>query len=102
MIAAEFRGARDHRWGCRIPLLAAGLTIALGFDPTVALDAVPGGPPASIGAPAGPGPLRGRAYVVLPFENVTEDATLDWVSGGLALSLGESVRGWGARAMDPD
>lgn len=102
MIAAEIRGARDHRSGRRIPPLAAGLAIALGFSPTVALDAVTGGPPASIVAPAAPGPLRGRAYVVLPFENVTEDATLDWISGGLALSLGESVRGWGARAMDPD
>jgi hypothetical protein len=68
--------------------------------------ALAGAGPASASAPvagmAGPGPLRQRAYVILPFENITEEAPLDWISGGLALALGETLRGWGARAMDPD
>jgi tetratricopeptide (TPR) repeat protein len=55
-------------------------------------------------APAapGPGPLAGRSYLVLPFENVAEEASLGWMSTGLALALGEYLEGSGARVMDDE
>ena len=55
--------------------------------------------------PAADEPLRalaGRTYLVLPFENVVEDATLEWLSTGLALSVGEFLRGFGARVVDEE
>ena len=53
-------------------------------------------------APAAALPLTGRSYLVLPFENVAEDASLEWLSTGLALAIGEYARGWGARVVDED
>lgn len=47
-------------------------------------------------------PLAGRTYLVLPFENVVEDATLDWLSSGLALSIGEALRGFGGRPIEDE
>jgi tetratricopeptide (TPR) repeat protein len=48
----------------------------------------------------------GRTYLILPFENVAEDPSLDWLSTGLALSLGENLVGWGVpsgvRLVDED
>ena len=41
-------------------------------------------------------------YLVLPFENVAEDPNLDWLSTGLALSLGEYLRGVGAEVVDDE
>ena len=44
----------------------------------------------------------GRTYVIMPFENVAEDASLQWLSTGLALSLGESLLGLKARLVDDE
>jgi hypothetical protein len=46
--------------------------------------------------------LAGRTYLVLPFENVVEETSLAWLSTGLALSIGEYLRGFGARVVDVD
>src|SRR5262249_9566640 len=42
-------------------------------------------PAAVLAAPQGPP----RNYLILPFENVAEDRSLDWLSTGLSLSFGE-------------
>ncbi len=47
-------------------------------------------------APAAP------TYLVLPFENIAEDRSLDWLSTGLALTLGEYLRGFAAQAVDDE
>ena len=49
-----------------------------------------------------PADLAERTYLVLPFENVVEDASLDWLSTGLAMALGEYLQGFGARVMDDE
>ena len=47
------------------------------------------------GAPA-------HAYLIMPFENTAEDPALDWLSAGLAHSLGEYLLGFGQQVMDPE
>ena len=46
------------------------------------------------------GPLH--QYIVLPFENTSEDPSLDWLSSGLAHTLGEYLLGFGQRVMDDE
>ncbi len=41
-------------------------------------------------------------YLILPFENLSEEPSLDWLSTGLALALGEYLRGAGARVIDDE
>ena len=41
-------------------------------------------------------------YLILPFENVAEEPSLDWLSTGLALALGEYLRGAGGRVIDDE
>jgi tetratricopeptide (TPR) repeat protein len=41
-------------------------------------------------------------YLVLPFENIAEERSLDWLSTGLALTLGEYLRGFGAQVVDDE
>jgi Tfp pilus assembly protein PilF/TolB-like protein len=72
------------------PATAATLAVALALAPSGA--AAEERPPA----------LAGRTYLVLPFENVVEETSLDWMSTGLALSVGEYLRGFGARVVDVD
>jgi len=43
-----------------------------------------------------------HAYLIMPFENTAEDRSLDWVSTGLAHSLGEYYLGFGQQVMDPE
>ncbi len=76
-----------------VVLTATATTIAVPVAPVV---------PAEPATHADPEALSGRVYAVLPFENIAEDASLTWLSSGLALAIGESARGWGARVMDPD
>ncbi len=47
-------------------------------------------------------PSEQHTYLILPFENVAEDPSLAWLSTGLALSLGEYLRGAGARVIDDE
>jgi tetratricopeptide (TPR) repeat protein len=56
---------------------------------------------------AGAVPARADAsahhiYLLMPFANVAEDPSLDWLSTGLALSLGEFLRGAGAQVIDDE
>ncbi len=41
-------------------------------------------------------------YLILPFENLGEEPSLDWLSTCLALSLGEYLRGLGAPIIDDE
>jgi tetratricopeptide repeat protein len=41
-------------------------------------------------------------YLILPYENRGGDPSLDWLSGGLALSLGEHLRGLGSRVIEEE
>ncbi len=50
---------------------------------------------AEAGAPA-------HAYLIMPFENTAEDRSLDWLSTGLAHSLGEYLLGFGQQVMDEE
>lgn len=43
-----------------------------------------------------------HAYLIMPFENTAEDPALDWLSPGLAHSLGEYLLGFGQQVMDPE
>jgi len=45
---------------------------------------------------------EGQTYLIMPFENVAEDLSLNWLSTGLALSLGEYLRGAGVRVVDEE
>jgi hypothetical protein len=49
-----------------------------------------------------PAAAAGRTYLILPFENTAEDPSLDWLSTGLALTLGEYLLGLGERVVDED
>lgn len=54
---------------------------------------------------AGPSPAvasPGHTYLILPFENTAEDPSLDWLSTGLALTLGEYLLGLGERVVSED
>jgi len=52
-------------------------------------------------ASAAPG-ASAHAYLIMPFENTAEDPALDWLSAGLAHSLGEYLLGFGQQVMDPE
>jgi len=52
-------------------------------------------------ATAAPQPSA-HAYLIMPFENTAEDPALDWLSAGLAHSLGEFLLGLGQQVMDPE
>jgi tetratricopeptide (TPR) repeat protein len=41
-------------------------------------------------------------YLVMPFENVAEDRSLEWLSTGLALAMSESILGHGAKVVDEE
>ena len=43
-----------------------------------------------------------HAYLIMPFENTAEDRSLDWVSTGLAYSLGEYFLAFGQQVMDAE
>lgn len=43
-----------------------------------------------------------HTYLIMPFENVAEDPSLTWLSTGLALSLGEYLRGAGVHVVDDE
>jgi len=58
-----------------------------------------------VAGPAPPSPAAAppaRAYLVLPFENTAEDPSLEWLSTGLAHSLGEYLVGFGQQVMDDE
>jgi len=55
-------------------------------------------PPPPVPAPVHAAAAAGRTYLILPFENIAEDRSLDWLSTGLSLSLGEYLVGWGSQA----
>lgn len=46
--------------------------------------------------------LAGHTYLILPFENVAEEPSLEWLSTGLSLSLGEYLLGFGAETVDEE
>ena len=59
--------------------------------------------------PAGPAILAAdapdaapHAYLIMPFENTAEDRSLDWLSTGLAHTLGEYLLGFGQQVMDDE
>ena len=58
----------------------------------VLLVALPAGPALLAGEPPATGPHQ---YIVLPFENTSEDRSLEWLSSGLAHTLGEYLLGFG-------
>lgn len=59
--------------------------------------------PASAPAAEAPAPAPAAiTYLILPFENVAEDPSLDWLSSGLVLALAEDVLGLQARVVDDD
>ena len=43
-----------------------------------------------------------HTYLIMPFENTAEDRSLEWLSTGLALTLGESLLGFGAQVIDEE
>jgi len=43
-----------------------------------------------------------HAYLIMPSENTAEDRSLDWLSTGLAHSLGEYLLGFGQQVMDDE
>lgn len=51
---------------------------------------------------AAPSPSPSHAYLILPFENVAEDRSLDWLSAGLAHDLQEYLLGFGQQVMDDE
>ena len=62
-----------------------------------------------VALPAGPALLAGEApaaaphqYIVMPFENTSEDRSLEWLSSGLAHTLGEYLLGFGQKVMDDE
>ncbi len=61
--------------------------------------AVPAAAPAAEAPAPAPAALT---YLILPFENVAEDPSLDWLSTGLALVLAEDLLGLQARVVDDD
>ncbi len=62
------------------------------------LAASPSGPALLAAEAAAPA----RAYLIMPFENTAEDRPLDWLSTGLAHSLGEYMLGFGQQVMDEE
>ena len=72
----------------------------------------PGAALLALAALLAPGAARGSAvsdhagprhvYVVMPFENIAEDRSLDWLASGLALSLGEALQGLGVQIVDDE
>ena len=65
----------------------------------VLLAALPVGP-ALLAAEPTVAPLH--QYIVMPFENTSEDPSLDWLSSGLAHTLGEYLLGFGQKVMDDE
>ncbi|HXH29111.1 MAG TPA: tetratricopeptide repeat protein, partial [Candidatus Polarisedimenticolia bacterium] len=61
---------------------------------------LPGLAAPAVASPATPGP--DLVYLILPFDNMAEDPSLDWLSTGLALSLSEYMLGLGAATMDDE
>jgi tetratricopeptide (TPR) repeat protein len=57
---------------------------------------LPAGPALIAGEPAVPTP---HGYIIMPFENTSEDPSLEWLSSGLAHTLGEYLLGFGQRVM---
>jgi hypothetical protein len=70
----------------------AALAIALALGAALAVGAADEAPPT----------LAGHTYLILPFENVAEEPSLDWLSTGLSLSLGEYLIGFGAGSVDDE
>ncbi len=70
-----------------VPLALQGVLLSVAFASGIG------------GAGAAP---AGHAYLVMPFENTAEDPSLEWLSTGLALSLGEYLSGLGAQVVDED
>jgi TolB-like protein len=52
--------------------------------------------------PASADPSADHTYLIMPFENVAEDPSLTWLSTGLALSVGEYLRGAGVKVVDDE
>ncbi|MBI1950420.1 MAG: hypothetical protein HYS34_03540 [Acidobacteria bacterium] len=67
--------------------------------PLVLLLAIPAGPAHCAGEPPATTP---HAYIIMPFENTAEDRSLDWLSSGLAHTLGEYLLGFGQKVMDDE
>lgn len=65
----------------------------------VLLVALPAGPALPAAEPTVALPHQ---YIVMPFENTSEDPSLDWLSSGLAHTLGEYLLGFGQRVMDDE
>lgn len=63
------------------------------------LVAIPAGPALLAGEPPATDP---HEYIIMPFENTAEDRSLDWLSSGLAYTLGEYLIGFGQRVMDDE
>src|SRR5207245_2108727 len=63
---------------------------------------LPGAAAASATGPAAARAPVGHTYLVMPFENTAEDPSLDWLSTGLSLSIGEYLLGAGAQVVDDD
>ncbi len=57
---------------------------------------------AAVGAPSAAPSGAGRTYLVLPYENVAEEPSLDWLSTCLAFTLGEYLKGTGSRVVDDE
>lgn len=77
--------------------MTPGLRRAARFPPaallTLGLTSAP-----ALASPA----IAPRVYLVMPFENVAEDPSLDWLATGLALSLGESLEGLRVQVVDDE
>lgn len=63
------------------------------------LVALPAGPVLFAGEPPATAPHQ---YIVMPFENTSEDRSLEWLSSGLAHTLGEYLLGFGQKVMDDE
>ena len=60
---------------------------------------LPAGSALGAGEPAVTTP---HGYIIMPFENSSEDPSLEWLSSGLAHTLGEYLLGFGQRVMDDE
>ena len=47
-------------------------------------------------------PNEARTYLIMPFENVAEDPSLDWMSTCIAFSFGEYLSGFGVTVIEDD
>jgi tetratricopeptide (TPR) repeat protein len=72
--------------------------VRVGALPLLALSFVPLPARAAETAP----PAAPHTYLIMPFENTAEDPSLEWLSTGLALTLGESLLGFGSQVVDEE